>query len=125
MGQEHVCQHMYTHVCVYTHTHTRTRKCTSWPHMAHVCHAHSRFQSSPLEPGSFQLYSPDPFVSCLLLSRSLLARPLARPPSGRLPDVASVVRLACLALLLLSLLARFLRLLLFLVLPADTAPKVP
>lgn len=125
------CTHMHTHIHTRTHTHIHTHKCTSWPHMAYVCHAHSRFQSSPLEPGSFQLYFPDPFVSCLLLSRSLLARPLAaapgppRPPSGHLPDVAAVVRLACLALLLLSLLTRFLRLLLLLVLPADTTPKVP
>lgn len=49
-------------------------------------------------------------------------------PADRLPDVASVIRLARLALLLLGLFTRFLRflrLLLLLVLPADTTPKVP
>lgn len=110
----------------YTHTHTHIH--TSWPYVPHACHAHSHTQSSPLEPGSFQLYFPDPFISRPLLSRSLLAR-LPRPsapwPATALPDVASIVRLARLALLLLSLLACFFCLLLLLVLPADTTPKVP
>lgn len=47
------------------------------------------------------------------------------PPESHLPDVASIVGLARLAFFLLSLLACFLRLLLLLVLPADTTPKVP
>lgn len=58
-----------------TRTHTRTH---SFTRPGHTCHAHAHTQSSLLEPGSFQLYFPDPFVSCLLLSRSLLAR-LPRP----------------------------------------------
>lgn len=117
------------------HTHTHTLLHTQSYILAvhpHTCHAHSHVWSSPLEPGSFRLYFLDPFVICLLLSRSLLPclpgrqHPgLPQFPVGRLPDVASIVRLARLALLLLCLLACFLRLLLLLVLPADTAPEVP
>lgn len=59
VDQGHICQRM-------PHSHTFTR--------LHACHAHSHIQSSLLEPGSFRLYFPDPCVSCLLLSRSLLAR---------------------------------------------------
>lgn len=118
--------HLTAHATL-THIHT------SWPYTLHTCHAHSRIQSSPLEPGSFQLYIPDPCGSCLLLSRSLLVlSPPATgtlacrgPPESHLPDVASIVGLARLAFFLLSLLACFLRLLLLLVLPADTTPKVP
>ena len=113
----------------HTHTHTQSYILAIYPHK---CHAHSHIRSSPLESGSFRLYFLDPFVICLLLSRSLLPCPpgrqhpgLPRLPAGHLPDVAAIVRLARLAFLLLCLLACFLCLLLLLILPADTAPEVP
>lgn len=76
MGQGHVCQRMPPHTHTYTLIHTLIHTQTSKPYASHP-----HVWSSPLEPGSFRLYFPDAFTSCLLLSRSLLARP---PSAGTL-----------------------------------------
>lgn len=124
----------YTHARVHTHTQARTHA-----HMhtcAHTCiHTQAFLHLGHTRATHTHTCSPPAGARVLptVLPGSARRPPAAVPSAcprrgpGRLPDVASIVGLARLALLLLSLrlLTRFLRLLLLLVLPADTAPKVP